>query len=234
LELSEKHGMAFFFGTYDSNEYWHQGQAQKELDLNRRVIDEVWSRYGSSPAFKGWYLTQEVSRNTHKIVEIFAELGRHCKEVSNHLPVLISPYIEGSKAVSQYTSDLSREDGIMPEQHAREWGEIMAGIRGAVDIVAFQDGHVDFGILQEFLQINKLLADKNGLTCWTNSETFDRDMSIKFLAIKWEKLLYKFRTAEAASYSEAITFEFSHFMSPYSCYSQAKGLYARYFEYLGL
>jgi hypothetical protein len=234
LELAQKHGLAFFFGTYDSAQYWHQGQAQKELDLNRKVIDEVWKRYGNSPAFKGWYLTQEVSRNIHKIIDIFAQMGRHCKEVSGNLPVLISPYIQGIKDVSQYSQEVARADGISPEQHEREWGEIMAGIKGAVDIVAFQDGHVDFGQLKEFLVINKALADKNGLTCWTNSETFDRDMPIKFLPIKWEKLLYKLRTAEAAGYSDAITFEFSHFMSPNSCYPQAAGLFDRYCEYHGL
>jgi hypothetical protein len=108
----------------------------------------------------------------------------------------------------------------------------MAGIKSAVDIVAFQDGHVDFGILKEFLIINKTLADKNGLTCWTNSETFDRDMPIKFLPIKWEKLRYKLRIAESAGYTDAITFECSHFMSPNSCYIQAHGLYDRYREYL--
>jgi hypothetical protein len=59
-------------------------------------------------------------------------------------------------------------------------------------------------------------------------------MPIKFLPIKWEKLLYKLRTAEAAGYSDAITFEFSHFMSPNSCYPQAAGLFDRYCEYHGL
>jgi hypothetical protein len=57
-------------------------------------------------------------------------------------------------------------------------------------------------------------------------------MPIKFLPIKWEKLLYKLRTAEAAGYSDAITFEFSHFLSPNSCYLQAHGLYRQYQEYL--
>ncbi len=107
----------------------------------------------------------------------------------------------------------------------------MDRIKDAVDIVAFQDGHVDFGELVDFLKINKTLADKYGITCWTNSETFDRDMPIKFLPIKWEKLLLKLNAARTAGYTDAITFEFSHFLSPNSCYTQAKGLYNHYREY---
>ena len=41
----------------------------------------------------------------------------------------------------------------------------------------------------------KALADKHGLHCWTNAESFDRDMPIKFLPIKWEKLLLKLHGA---------------------------------------
>jgi hypothetical protein len=231
LELSEKYDMAFYFGTYDSGLYWQQGEHQKEVDLNKRVVEEVWNRYGKSRAFKGWYLTQEVSRNTHKIVDIYASMGRFCKEVAD-LPVLISPYIEGVKAVWAFSSDITRTDGITPTQHEKEWDEIMSGIKGAVDIVAFQDGHVDFSELVDFLTINKSLADKHGLQCWTNSETFDRDMPIKYLPIKWEKLRLKLEAACEAGIEDAITFEFSHFMSPYSCYLQAKGLFDRYREYL--
>jgi len=57
-------------------------------------------------------------------------------------------------------------------------------------------------------------------------------MPIKFLPIKWEKLLLKLRAAERAGIAKAITFEFSHFMSPQSAYLQAGHLYNRYLEYL--
>ncbi len=233
LDLSEKYGMSFFFGTYDSGEYWHRGEHQKEVDLNKRVVEEAWKMYGKSPAFKGWYLTQEVSKNVLGIVDIYASMGRFCKEIAN-LPVLISPFIEGVKAVWAYSSDTSKAQGITPQQHEKEWDEIMGGIRGAVDIVAFQDGHVDFAELVDFLKINKALADKHGLACWTNSETFDRDMPIKFLPIKWEKLRLKLEAAQQAGIQKAITFEFSHFLSPNSCYPQAKGLFDRYCEYCGI
>ena len=228
LRLSDKWGMNFWFGLYDSGKYWDRGEYEQEVALNKRVIDEVWSRYGHYKSFAGWYISQECSRNTGKIVDLYASLGRYCKEVSGGLPTMISPYIDGSKNVSQYNASTSKENVVTLESHEREWDAIFAGIKGAVDIVAFQDGHVEYDELVDFLKVNKKLADRYGLECWTNSETFDRDMPIKFLPIKWEKLLLKLDAARRAGMRNVITFEFSHFMSPNSAYPQAGHLYDRY------
>ncbi|WP_423128918.1 DUF4434 domain-containing protein [Gaoshiqia sp. Z1-71] len=232
LELSEKYGMDFYFGLYDSGRYWVNGDFRKELDLNKLLIEEVWAAYGTMKAFKGWYISQECSRKTGAIIDMYAGLGTHCKAVSGQLTTLISPYIDGVKNISQYKAETSRTLGVSLKRHEEDWSEIFAGIKDAVDIVAFQDGHIDFDELDDFLQVNKQLADKFGIRSWTNSETFDRDMPIKFLPIKWEKLLMKLNAAKRAGMEQAITFEFSHFMSPQSAYLQAGHLYNRYKEYL--
>ncbi|MGQ7869346.1 DUF4434 domain-containing protein [Sunxiuqinia sp. sy24] len=232
LELSHKHGMDFYFGLYDSGRYWVNGDFQSELDLNKALIDEVWAKYGHMPAFKGWYISQECSRKTGSIIKMYSGLGDHCKAVSGQLTTLISPYIDGIKNISQYQAKTSRSEGVSLKRHEEDWSEIFDGIKDAVDIVAFQDGHIEFDELDDFLQINKQMADKCGIRSWTNSETFDRDMPIKFLPIKWEKLLMKLKAAERAGMEQAITFEFSHFMSPQSAYLQAGHLYNRYQEYL--
>ena len=232
LDLSAKHHMAFHFGLYDSGKYWTSGDYEAEVELNRRVIEEAWSRYGGHPAFAGWYLSQECSRKAGRNAEMYARLGRACKNASGGLPVLISPYIDGPKNVDPDAGVVAREEGVSLETHEREWDEIFGDISGAVDTVAFQDGHVDFAVLEDFLRVNKRLADRHGLACWTNSESFDRDMPIRFMPIKWEKLLLKLRAAERAGITRAITFEFSHFMSPQSAYLQAGHLYNRYREYL--
>uniref|UniRef100_UPI00321789D5 DUF4434 domain-containing protein n=1 Tax=uncultured Draconibacterium sp. TaxID=1573823 RepID=UPI00321789D5 len=232
LELSEKYKMDFYFGLYDSGRYWVNNDFQKELDLNKQLIEEVWSKYGNMSAFKGWYISQECSRKTGEIIEMYRGLGEHCKAVSGNLTTLISPYIDGIKNISQYKNETSRELGVSLKKHEEDWDEIFNGIKDAIDIVAFQDGHIDYDELDDFLKVNKQLADKHGIRCWTNSETFDRDMPIKFLPIKWEKLLLKLKAAERAGVEQAITFEFSHFMSPQSAYLQAGHLYNRYQEYL--
>jgi hypothetical protein len=232
LKLAGEYKMDFFFGTYDSGKYWHRGEYQKELDLNLSTIEEVWKKYGDREAFKGWYLTQEVSRRTKGIIDLYTTMGLHCKNISGgKLPVLISPWMDGIKSVSSFGSKIYKDDGITIEEHEKEWDEIMDGIKDGVDIVAFQDGHVGFHELGAYLEINKKLAESHNLQCWTNSETFDRDMPVKFLPIKWEKLLLKLQTASQVGIQKGITFEFSHFMSPNSCYLQARNLYARYREF---
>ena len=228
LRLAGKHGMRFYFGLYDSGEYWDTADMQREIDHNRFVIDEVWRHYGHFPSFGGWYLSMEISRKTKGAIEAFSSLGRQCKEVSGGLPTLISPWIDGKKAVMAASGLLTKADAVSVAEHEKEWSEIFEGVRGAVDAVAFQDGHIDFSELEDFFRVNKQLADRFGMQCWTNAESFDRDMPIKFLPIKFEKLRLKLEAARKAGYDKAITFEFSHFMSPQSMYPSAHHLFNRY------
>lgn len=232
LELADELDMNFYFGLYDSGLYWDTGNMQHEIDSNRFVIDEVWKQYGHHKSFKGWYLSMEISRKTKGATEAFRTLGLQCKQVSNGLPTLISPWIDGKKAVMAASATLSKEQAVSLKEHEQEWSEIFDGVKGAVDAVAFQDGHIDYHELDDFFAVNKQMADRFGLQCWTNAESFDRDMPIKFLPIKFEKLRLKLEAAKRAGYDKAITFEFSHFMSPQSSYLQAGHLYNRYKEYI--
>lgn len=230
LTLADRHQMRFFFGMYDSGKYWIEGHFQKEIDLNLKLIDEVWEKYGHHPSFQGWYLSQEVSRRTKNMSKIYAEVGKHAKAISNNLTTLVSPYIHGVKT----DQVLGGEKPITLRQHEEEWNEILTNVEGAVDILAFQDGQVDYHELPEYLAVNKKLADAHKMRCWTNIESFDRDMPIRFPPIKWEKLLVKLEAARRAGMEDAITFEFSHFMSPHSTYPQAPLLYERYREHFNL
>jgi hypothetical protein len=231
LSLADKYLMNFYFGLYDSGIYWDTGDLTHEIDDNRFVIDEVWRQYGHHPSFKGWYLSMEISRRTIGATEAFRTLGLQCKEVSNGLPTFISPWIDGKKAVMAASADLTKTDAVSVDEHEKEWREIFHGMQGAVDAVAFQDGHIDYTELDTFFTVNKKLADQFGMQCWTNAESFDRDMPIKFLPIKFEKLRLKLEAARRCGFDKAITFEFSHFMSPQSSYIQAHHLYNRYLEY---
>ncbi len=41
LRLAQKHQMKFYFGLYDSGEYWDTGNLSTEIEANKYVIDEV-------------------------------------------------------------------------------------------------------------------------------------------------------------------------------------------------
>jgi len=230
LRLADRHGMSFYFGLYDPGKDF-----RTYSEMNKFVIDEAWAKYGAYPAFKGWYISSEFSRKVPGCIESVHAMGQQCKDVSGgRLPSLISPYIDGKKAVSAFGANLGKANGVSVNEHEREWSEILDGIHDVVDACAFQDGHVDYHELDAFFSVNKRLCKKFGMSCWTNAENFDRDMPIKFLPIKFDKLRYKLEAAARVGLDKAITFEFSHFMSPQSMYPSAGGLYRRYCEYFGI
>jgi hypothetical protein len=107
-------------------------------------------------------------------------------------------------------------------------------LEGVVDIVAFQDGQVDYDVLPDFLQANCELIRNHGMRPWSNVESFDRDMPFDFPPIDWRKLWWKMTAAEDSGVEKLITFEFSHFLSPQSCWPAAKNLFHRYCEHFGL
>ena len=199
----------------------------ESLEWHKKVTLELHNKYGHHKSFQGWYLSQEISRRTKNMSKIYAEVGKHAKSVSGNLTTLVSPYIHGVKTDQVMAGDKA----LSVKEHEEEWDEILDNVKGAVDIMAFQDGQVDYHELYDYLVINKKLADKYNMKCWTNIESFDRDMPIRFLPIKWEKLLLKLDAARRAGMENAITFEFSHFMSPNSAYLQAGHLYERYCEH---
>lgn len=222
LTQAERTGMTFYFGIYDSGRYWHQGQPEREVELNMRFTEEVAKKYGDRKAFGGWYMTHEISEHDEGVTRLIERLARHVKSLKD-VPVLMSPYVRGRKQFDR---------PITPEEHEAQWDQIFSILSGFVDIVAFQDGHVDFGELPIFMEINSRLARKHGLRPWSNVESFERGMPINFMPIDWRNLVYKIETAEKAGVEKCITFEFSHFMSPNSIWPSARNLYERYKEYL--
>jgi hypothetical protein len=225
LDLAQQNGMKLLWGIYDPGD-WAKNP-KHALAVNRDFMNEVNDQFGQHPAFGGWYLTFELSRNNPEQVELTVAAGDLAKSLTPSLPTLISPYIAGTKVPPG-------EKPITREQHEQEWRAIFEQIRSCIDIVAFQDGHVDFLDAPDYLMTNLRLAREAGLTCWSNVETFDRDMPIKFPPIDWRKLEFKIDAAREAGVDKLITFEFPHFLSPNSAYPAARTLFRRYCERFGL
>jgi hypothetical protein len=223
LTQAERTGMTFYFGLYDSGRFWHQGQPEREVELNLRFTEEVAQKYAHRLAFGGWYMTHEINTHEEGVTRLIERLARHVKGLKD-VPVLMSPYVRGRKQFD--------DNPITPEEHERQWDQIFSVLSGFVDTVAFQDGQVDFLELPTFMAINNRLARKYGLHAWSNVESFERGMPLNFLPIDWRNLRYKIEVAEQAGVEKLITFEFSHFMSPNSMWPSARNLYARYQEYV--
>ncbi len=215
LHEAERTGMTFYFGTYDSGDLWNQGHFKEEVDINRDFCTEVIEKYGHRKAFGGWYISHEINTYSSGMMQVYENLSQHLKSLKN-IPILISPYVKGIK---QFQSE-----AITIEHHIEEWDQVFGRLEGLVDIVAFQDGHVPLNLLPDYLRENRRLALKRGISSWSNVESFDRDVAIKFPPIDFRKLRYKIEQAERAEMSKLITFEYSHFMSPNADHSAAKSL----------
>jgi hypothetical protein len=222
LREAERCQMAFYFGLYDSGVHWHRGDYQQEIEINLRFTEEVIRKYGDRQAFQGWYLSHELHGYGEAFMKIYLGLTRHLRGLKP-MPILMSPYVKGRKQF---------DDPITPEAHEQQWDMIFSQLAGEVDIVAFQDGQVEFQELSTYLAINKALADRYGLRSWSNVETFERGMPLDFLPINWPNLRFKLEAAAQAGVEKLITFEFSHFLSPHSMYPSAANLYHRYGEWL--
>lgn len=222
--LADEYNLNVYFGTFDSGFYWYRRSWWKEVELNKPFLEEAVERYGHHKSFKGWYLSHETSKNDAHIIELFNHIGRHCKELKD-VPVLISPYPQGAKQFGENTMSL--------DESFDHWGRIFEATQGAFDICAFQDGQIHYQELPRFIQGIGDLGKKHGVTIWSNLETFDRDMPIKFPPADWRYLRFKMEAAAEVA-DKIITFEFPHFMSPHSCYPAAHNLYKRYAEFAGI
>lgn len=228
LELADARQIRFYFGLYDSGYYWHRYDWMNEVNINRDFAREVWDRYGHHAAFQGWYLPHETARSDRRITDINSALAETVRAIAD-LPVLVSPYWLGRS--EGFVPSAGRHQPVSsPEEHARQWEEIFRAYEGLVTHCAFQDGTAYEDELSEYLRLSKHAADAHHIELWSNVETFDRDMPIRFPPIEWRKLVNKLAIAEQYV-TKAIAFEFSHFLSPNSMWPSARTLFERYQEY---
>ena len=96
LDQAERCGMEFYFGTYDSGVFWHGGQPDKEVEVNLAFTAEACQRYGDRSAFAGWYISHEIKGYDDATMGLYERLARHVRALKD-VPILMSPYIRGSK-----------------------------------------------------------------------------------------------------------------------------------------
>ena len=220
--LADEYDLKVYLGTYDSGFHWMRRTWWKEVEVNHAFLQEAVERYGHHESFAGWYLSHETGKNDAHIIELFNQIGGRCKELKD-VPVLISPYPQGAKQTG--------ENALTLEESFDHWDRIFEATKGSFDYCAFQDGQVHYQELPKFVKGIGDLGKKHSLTIWSNLESFDRDMPIKFPPADWRYLRFKMETAAQVA-EKIITFEFPHFMSPHSCYPSAHNLYRRYYEYI--
>jgi hypothetical protein len=239
LELAEENGMDLYPGTYVGAMWGYSPEncdaiRPRDIEINKEFIEEIWSRYGSSKAFAGWYNSFELNIQWSCCVDSVKEISMHAKKISGNLPVLLSPYYI---PVSHYKrKDKELPEGVVDEEsnlkyHAKCWDKLLGELEGAIDMIAFQDG-VECE-MADFLKVNGELLKKHGIKVWSNVETFSHNTSIKFPPIDWNELRWKLEISDAdGNIDKLISFELPHFMSPNAFWPSGRSLFERYSEYI--
>ena len=222
LSEADELEMKVFMGLYDSCSYWLRNDWQGEVDLNKRLMDELLNRYRHHRSFFGWYISHEGDIKFHQ-EKVWKPLAQKMRADTPEKRVLISPRYAGVKYEPRFA--------VTPELHAKHFEYLYSEMEGLIDYAAFMDGHVEFSELPEFMAATKEVCDRFGVRFWSNLETFDRDMPWRFPVIEWSKMLFKLKTAN--QYAEKIiTFEAPHFLGLNSCYPAAANLRECYLEFL--
>lgn len=221
---ADRTGLRLYMGLFDSGKYWLKNDWEAEVEINIKLIEELWEKYRHHKSFYGWYLSHE-GEIGHHMPKIWEPLVKKMKTYDDGKKILISPRYAGEK----YHRNDSRYI-VSPEQHYRHFDYILGEMGGLIDEAAFMDGHVAFGDLETFVETTHRVCVKHGVEFWSNLETFDRDVPWKFPPIEWMKMRFKMDVVQPYA-EKIITFEAPHFLSPYSAFPSARTLYLRYREY---
>ena len=226
---AEKRNMSVYMGLYMSHISWNYGEYQRELDANKIFIKEICERYGDMPSFKGWYLPHETGLNIWHIKELMEGLSYMCKEATPDKKILMSPFF-----YSPFLASGNPEDpkGLSPDEVFETWDEILQNAGKYIDACAFQDGTAPIREITDYFKASKKLCEKYNMEHWVNVETFERDVRCMYYPIPFDHLQTKLDLVTPLV-DKAMTFEFSHFLSPQSIYPSAHNLFERYKEYYG-
>ncbi len=217
LDEAKRTGLRLYMGLCDtSSTDW-----AAEAALNLELMDELIERYGTHAAFYGWYLSHEPTLNTAPW-KVWNPLARRMRQLTPSKPVILSPRYEGFK----YEPEKAKQ----PAPYAELFDRALSQVTEKIDAAAFMDGHVDFCDLPAYVAAMKPVLDKHGIEFWSNLETFDRDMPIRFPPIDWMKMRFKLEAVQPYV-QKIITFEAPHFLSPYSPWESGRMLFERYMDY---
>jgi hypothetical protein len=133
---AEVKGIKEISGLYFEGEFEHSNSSDASyynflLSKNQTVIDDLWTLFGSSTAFGGWYIPQEIhdlywrsETDKNLLANWLQNTAAYAKSKSSTAPVMIAPFF-GPWAPADYTEN---------------WYNDVLAIAASVDWVVPQDG----------------------------------------------------------------------------------------------
>jgi hypothetical protein len=192
------------------------------LAENRAVAAKIWSRYGRSGAFGGFYIPQELANYGYTDEEIrllkgyFGPLGRYSSKFGGGKVVSVSPYFnpdEGGLAdPARFASDLKAilsDSGI---------GVIM--LQDGVGVREIKAADIGAKVVPFYREVAKALGP--GQTLWGNVECLEHRNGKDFPVTDYARFEAQ-RRAVGGVACPLVTFEFFNYMNPYGHTKPDKG-----------
>jgi hypothetical protein len=233
LDAADGHGMGVFLGLHLDPDQFSTStfDLPRNLEQGQAELSELWTRYGSHESLAGWYMPQEISDYMafHQ-PQLRNDIVSYTKSVTDQahatsdLPMMISPYFGQNPNAAAYAN----------------WWNSTGLPQMGVDIVAMQDGvGTHRTTIEQSRAVFQALAPvmaNHGVLFWANNESFNQIHGWPVDSQPWAAQPTSIDTfiAQIESTSpfveKAITFEFSHYMSPQGT-SATNALYQDYKSY---
>ncbi|MDI4648853.1 DUF4434 domain-containing protein [Cohnella hashimotonis] len=214
LQLNED-----WFVNYTNNATWLNNEAA----VAQSLAQDLWTKYGSNPSFKGWYLSFEVdnwnlptSTEWAKMATFYDTVIDALKTLTPSLPVIVSPFYNTA-------------GGLTTSGWQTMWEYILSN--AAIDVIALQDGigagHATTAQLAAWFSATKaaITNARPATALWDDAETFNLDFKPMDI-----KLLKDDLAAVQPYVSKYTSFSFNHYISPQQVNPLYFTTYKSYFQ----
>ncbi len=154
------------------------------FDPELTLINEIWNLFGTSPAFAGWYIPQEIedlnwqtNSNRNLLANWLQNVGSYAKTKDVSKEVSISPYFGPFK----------------PADFFQQWYDSLLTTATSLTRVFLQDGmgvvynkkalNVD---IPNYLNALKNASDKHGVSCGATIESFSQTQGAPINNNPWQ------------------------------------------------
>lgn len=223
----------YFDETWNSSDKASQSTYTTILNKHKSVIDELYALFGSSPAFDGFYIPQEIndlewqtSNKSSLLYNFIQNVCAYAHAKNPAIKTMISPFF----------------NLWQPSDVVADWYDAMLAVTVDLDLVIPQDGvgvtikDVDTDLPNYFSKI-KQVCDDHSVGFGVNAENFEQlsgwpidNNPVTFTSATISRLVEQLQEAKSHNPSEIISFEWSYMQSGLN--AAATQLYADYKNYI--
>lgn len=175
LDAAKRVGLKVRIGLGENDDWWKKGWndfnwLSEEAKINKKIVSEIFEKYGHHEAFGGWYIPYEFSEFfcTTELQQVnlnlfYKSIGNEIKLKNRNFTIMIAPFFNSNKY----------KIGSL-----ELWSKVVQNvlINTEIDIVSLQDsigaGFNTVDSVGEVFYYTKQATDLLGITLYADTETF--------------------------------------------------------------